>query len=187
MWIFLKSFIEFVAILLLFYVLVFWPPGMWDLSSPTGNGTLTPCIGRWRLNHWTPGKPQGAFLIKIFLFSVLKSVALKSVCSCLWELGHVGRWRWTPSLLFRVTFDGGHNQEQDAWQAVVVSEGVGVAVCMCLSRSRWVVGAPRPCCCSLFSRSVMSDSLQPPGLQHARLPCLSLSPRVCSNSCLLSR
>ena len=28
----------------------------------------------------------------------------------------------------------------------------------------------------------MSDSLWPHGLQHARLPCLSLSPRVCSNS-----
>ena len=29
--------------------------------------------------------------------------------------------------------------------------------------------------------------MQPQGLQHARLPCHSLSPRVCSNSCLLSR
>ena len=33
----------------------------------------------------------------------------------------------------------------------------------------------------------MSDSLWPHGLQHARLPCLSLSPGVCSNSCPLSR
>ena len=33
----------------------------------------------------------------------------------------------------------------------------------------------------------MSNSLQPHGLQHARLPCPSLSPGVCSNSCLLSR
>ena len=32
----------------------------------------------------------------------------------------------------------------------------------------------------------MSNSLQPHGLQHARLPCPSLSPRVCSNSCPLS-
>ena len=38
----------------------------------------------------------------------------------------------------------------------------------------------------LFSRSVMSDSLQPHGLQHARLPCSSSSPRTCSNSCPLS-
>ena len=32
---------------------------------------------------------------------------------------------------------------------------------------------------------VVSDSLWPHGLQHARLPCPSLCPRVCSNSCLL--
>ena len=38
----------------------------------------------------------------------------------------------------------------------------------------------------LFSRSVVSDFLWPHGLQHAGLPCLSLSPRVCSDSCLLS-
>ena len=39
----------------------------------------------------------------------------------------------------------------------------------------------------LFSHSVVSDSLWPYGLQHARLPCPSTSPRACSNSCLLSR
>ena len=38
-----------------------------------------------------------------------------------------------------------------------------------------------------FSRSVMSDSLWPHGLQHARLPCPSPNPWVCSNSCPLSR
>ena len=34
-----------------------------------------------------------------------------------------------------------------------------------------------------FSRSVVSDSLWPRGLQHARLPCLSPTCRTCSNSC----
>ena len=38
----------------------------------------------------------------------------------------------------------------------------------------------------LFSRSVVSDPLQPHGLQHASLPSASLSPGVCSNSCPLS-
>ena len=38
----------------------------------------------------------------------------------------------------------------------------------------------------LFSCLVMSDSLWPHGLQYARLPCPSLSPRLCSNSCPLS-
>ena len=32
----------------------------------------------------------------------------------------------------------------------------------------------------------MSGSLRPPGLQHAKIPCLSLSPGVCSNLCPLS-
>ena len=38
-----------------------------------------------------------------------------------------------------------------------------------------------------FSHSVLSDSLQPHGLQHARPPCLSPVPSACSNSCPLSR
>ena len=37
-----------------------------------------------------------------------------------------------------------------------------------------------------FSPSVMSDSLRPHGLQHARLPCPALSSGVSSNSCLLN-
>ena len=39
----------------------------------------------------------------------------------------------------------------------------------------------------LFSHSVLSDSLWLYGLQHARLPCPSPSPWVCSNSCPLSQ
>ena len=38
---------------------------------------------------------------------------------------------------------------------------------------------------SQFSCSVVYDSLQPHGLQHAKLPCLSPSPGVCSKSCPL--
>ena len=46
-------------------------------------------------------------------------------------------------------------------------------------------------CCSifyllLFSCSFVSDFLWPYGLQHARLPCPSLSPGACSNSCPLN-
>ena len=44
-----------------------------------------------------------------------------------------------------------------------------------------------PCCVSInlsqCSRSVMSNSLRPYGLQHARLACPSPTPRACSNSC----
>ena len=39
------------------------------------------------------------------------------------------------------------------------------------------------CCCSVAKSCL---TLQPRGLQHARIPCLSLSPGVCPNSCPLS-
>ena len=42
----------------------------------------------------------------------------------------------------------------------------------------------QPCCCSVPQ---LSYSLRPHELQHARLPCSSLSPGVCSNSCPLSQ
>ena len=43
----------FITILLLFYVLVFWPQGMWNLSSPTRDQTHIACFGRRSLSHWT--------------------------------------------------------------------------------------------------------------------------------------
>ena len=51
-------------------------------------------------------------------------------------------------------------------------------------RGNWVTNTFRRLL--LFSCYVVSDSLQPHGLQHARLLCPSLSPRVCSNSCPLN-
>ena len=54
---FSPSFIEFVTILILFYVwaffFFFWPWSMWDLISLTRNWTYTPWIGRWSLNNST--------------------------------------------------------------------------------------------------------------------------------------
>ena len=52
-----------------------------------------------------------------------------------------------------------------------------VGLCMTFIMLRWWW---------LFSHSVVSNSLWPHGLQHARLPCVSLCPGVCSNSCTLS-
>ena len=85
MWTILKLFIELVTILLLFYVLVFWPQGMWNLRAslvaqmvknlpivqetwvlslgwedPLGEGMATHCsILAWRI-PWTeePGRLQ---------------------------------------------------------------------------------------------------------------------------------
>ena len=56
---FLKVFIEFVTVSFVFYVLLFWPQGIWELSSSTKDRTHTPCVGRQSLSHWpTRGDPQ---------------------------------------------------------------------------------------------------------------------------------
>ena len=44
------------------------------------------------------------------------------------------------------------------------------------------VAVPRTVSSAQFSRSVVSDSLWPHGLQHTRLPCPSPTPGACSNS-----
>ena len=61
MWtIFLKVFFEFVTILLLFYVLAFWPKGMKDLSSPTRDWTCELQEGEV-LTAGPPGKSPKRF------------------------------------------------------------------------------------------------------------------------------
>ena len=65
MWTIFKVFIEFVTILLPFYVLVFWPRSMRDLSSLTRDRTRTPCVGRWSLNHWTAREVTYLFIFKL--------------------------------------------------------------------------------------------------------------------------
>ena len=81
-------------------------------------------------------------------------------------------------------------------------KNTGAGCCFLLQGIFPIQGSkPRPLClyhCALgslrsilsisqFSHSGVSDSLQPHGLQHARLPCPSPNPRACSNSCPSSR
>ena len=73
-----KVFTESVTTLLLFDVLVFsfsfffYLKGMWDLSSLMRDQTLTPCIGRMILSHWTTrGVPMHMFLsdfLEMYIF-----------------------------------------------------------------------------------------------------------------------
>ena len=80
MWAIFIVFIEFVTILPLFYILVFWPQCTCDLSSPIRDRTRTPCIGRWSLNHWTTREVP-------LLFSWTKITWVGYCCSLL------GKWR----------------------------------------------------------------------------------------------
>ena len=62
---FLKSLLNF-SQYCLFYVLVFWLQGMWDLRSLTRDGPHTPCVGRYKvLTIGPPGtSPQDSQILK---------------------------------------------------------------------------------------------------------------------------
>ena len=57
--------------MLLFYVLVFWPQGMWNLSSPTRDQTHIACFGRRSLSHWTTR------WVRLFFFSLIYLIFLR--------------------------------------------------------------------------------------------------------------
>ena len=60
--------------------------------------------------------------------------------------------------------------------------------CIRMIQAHYIYGALYFYCYSVqFSNSVVSHSLQPHGLQHARIPCPSSTPRAYSNSCPLSQ
>ena len=61
MWTIFKFFMEFVTILFLFYVLFFWPGGMWDFSSPTWDEPTSPALEDEVLTAGQPGTSQGYF------------------------------------------------------------------------------------------------------------------------------
>ena len=69
-----------------------------------------------------------------------------------------------------------HKQTHSKWQIRTWASFLPSQHCLCLlGRS------------VQFSHSVVSDSLQPHGLQHTRPPCPSPTPGACSNSCPLSQ
>ena len=75
MWTIFKVFIEFVTILLLFYVLVFWPQGMWDLSSRPGIEPASPALEGEVLTTGPPG--ESPFLP--FLFNIVWEVLASAI------------------------------------------------------------------------------------------------------------
>ena len=67
---FFKSLLKFIAILFLFYVLVFWPCVMWDLIFLTRDWTCTPCAGRQNLHPWPTREVPEWCTLKIFFFLI---------------------------------------------------------------------------------------------------------------------
>ena len=70
---FFKSLLNFFTILLLLYALVFWPQGMWDLSSPGESDTLSRV--RLFVTPWTVAY-QGSSVDGIFQARILEWYAI---------------------------------------------------------------------------------------------------------------
>ena len=65
-----------------FLFLIFWPRGMWDLSSLTRDGTHTRCVGRQSLNHWTTNE-----VLKACHFSPQFCLGGFETCWIAWKCG----------------------------------------------------------------------------------------------------
>ena len=92
--------------------------------------------------------------------------------SVLWETGRTGLQiaRYFQETLWAQVLASSHTKKKKN-QTTKITKG---AICFL-----WLSAVQ-------FNHSVGSNFLWPHGLQHARLPCPSPTPRVCSNSCPLS-
>ena len=137
-----KVFIESVTTLLLSYVLVFWPPAMWDLRFPKPPST----------ERQSPNPPISRKVSRTLVLNVLSLPQRSDHVSGIRNAGVY----W---IIFSELTYGSRRYPR--------LRHINI----------WL----------LFNCSVASDSLRPHGLQQARLPCLSLSPWISSNSRLLSQ
>ena len=137
------TFLKSVLNLFLFYGLVFWPQGMWDLSFPTKDWTCTPCLGKWiLLNHWTTREVR--------LYALLMSTG--RIPSTFGNFGFQVTWHL-------------HTREFQ-WDDI---DAMNIS---CDNLSFWMIGRiRRPQVSESVTRSVVSDSLQPHGLKSSRLLC----------------
>ena len=86
-----------------------------------------------------------------------------------------------------VTISSSRGSSQHRGQTQVSHIARGFFTIWATRETHWVTwGAPKKRSVQ-FSHSVVSNSLRPHRLQHARPPCPSWTPRVYSDSCLLSR
>ena len=127
-------------------------------SSQSRDQTCVFCIGRRILYHWATGKPIYVYVyIHIFLF---RFFCYYKIYKILQDIEYIEYSSLCYKFLLFLYF---------------IYNNVYLSIPLLLFS------------CVVVSRSVVSNSLQPQGLQHARLPCSSSSSRTCSNSCPLSQ
>ena len=188
---------------------------MWGLSSLTTEQTLVSCIEKQILNNWTTrGVLNLHFKKKIIYFNwrIITLQYCDGLCCTLTLISH--RHTCDPSLLNSPPPPSlpqpslraptlGHTSNSH-WLSVLhmimytfqcYSLKSPILSSHCVQKT--VLYVCLLCCPAhrtlgtifldslLFCHPVMSNSLRPHGLQHARLPCLPQSPKVCPSLCSL--
>ena len=143
-----------------------WSQSYWE---PRWFHLLTSVDKRWNLRVWMWGSPTR------------KTLGIRPRHLTV-AYGFLFLPCWPPRTLPSLT------EHQSYWpaKAFQVTPALSHVVSGCPHLS-WVLNLLHLRYGLLFSCSVMSNSLQPHELQHTRLPCPSLSPGICSNSCPLSQ
>ena len=120
------------------------------------------CEVKWALGRITTNKASGGDGIPVELFQILKDDAVKVLYSIFQQIWKTQQWPqdWKRSVFIPIPKKGNAKECSNYCTILLISVQ--------------------------FSHSVMSDSLRPHELQHARPPCPSPSPGVHSDSCPLS-
>ena len=191
-WTIFKVFIEFVTVLLVFYVLVFWPRGMWDPK-------LLSCVSLFA-TPWTAASQ--ASLSFATSQSLIKLTSIESVMPS----NHLVRcppWPAIKSTPRELEGKASSTGPPGKYQVKAFDNFIGFRSegdQRFTGKDRWASakgkrwkrmlhGSGHPhqgLKVGQFS-SVVSDSLRPHGLQQARLPCPLLTPGAYSNSFWLSQ
>ena len=125
------------------------------------------CEVKWALGSITMNKASGGDGIPVELFQILKDDAIKVVHSICQQIWKTQQWPqdWKRSVFIPIQRKAMPKNVQTTAQ---------------LHSSHMLASSVQ------LGRSVVSDSLQPHGLQYARLSCPSPTPGAYSNSCPLS-
>ena len=123
------------------------------------------CEVKQALGSITKNKASGGNGIQVELFQILKDDAMKvlhPICQQIWKT-HQWPQDWKRSVFIQIPKKGNAKECSNYHTIALISHA------------------------SKFSRSVVSNSLQPHELQHTRPPCLLPTPRVHPNPCPLSQ
>ena len=163
---------------------------------------MAPAVKHWSAVHWHPasGWPSSAhILVNMYFFDHFKLPCKATSCHLLGAQSSETYRTWLCRLRRKsarlVPWTGDHQDRLHtpswprrwaAFRSRTESLISGVFWVLELEVFRRFQHNPSLGFFLLFSRSVMSDSLRPHGLQHARLSCPSPTPGVYPNSCPLS-